>query len=107
MQKQHRRPLAALVIGHAAIQHIDGLFCERLLCHLDSCLNDLGGSRACRVIVLGANDGKAIAVGCAVIIRESGWSSTPRPRSSARAPRDTGYPAFAGYDDIDGRMKEN
>jgi len=29
---------------------------------LDSCLNDLGGSSACRAIALGANDGKAIAV---------------------------------------------
>ena len=33
MQKQHRGSLAALVIGHAATQHIDGLFCERLFCH--------------------------------------------------------------------------
>jgi len=36
MQKQHRRSLAALVIGHAATQHIDGLFCEWLFCHRSS-----------------------------------------------------------------------
>jgi len=34
VQQQHRRSLAALVIGHGATQHIDGLFGERLFCHL-------------------------------------------------------------------------
>jgi hypothetical protein len=33
VQEQHRRSLAALVIGHARAQHIDGLFGERLFCH--------------------------------------------------------------------------
>ena len=36
MQKQHRRALAALVIGHAATQHVDGLFYQRLFCHLNT-----------------------------------------------------------------------
>jgi hypothetical protein len=33
MQKQYRRALAALVIGHAGIEHVDALFCQRLFCH--------------------------------------------------------------------------
>jgi hypothetical protein len=33
VQKQHRRTLAALVIGHAGAEHVDGLFCQRLFCH--------------------------------------------------------------------------
>src|SRR4051812_34195452 len=33
MQQQHRRALAALVIGHLAAEHVDGLFCQRLFCH--------------------------------------------------------------------------
>jgi hypothetical protein len=51
VQKQHRRSLAALVIGHAAAQHLDGLFCERLFRHLlDRCLHDRTISRRQRRI---------------------------------------------------------
>jgi hypothetical protein len=40
VQKQYRRSLAARVIRHAGTEHIDGLFCQRLFCHLGSCLHD-------------------------------------------------------------------
>jgi hypothetical protein len=39
VQKQHRRALAALVIGHAGAQHLDGLFCQRLFGHLFFSIN--------------------------------------------------------------------
>ncbi len=33
VQKQHRRALAALMIGHTGAEHVDSLFCQRLFCH--------------------------------------------------------------------------
>jgi hypothetical protein len=36
VQKQHRRALAAFMIGHAAVEHIDGLLGERLFGHVIS-----------------------------------------------------------------------
>jgi hypothetical protein len=33
MQEHDRRALAALVIGHAVTEHIDGVFRQRLFCH--------------------------------------------------------------------------
>jgi hypothetical protein len=39
VQEQQRSSLAALVIGHPAIKHIDGLLCERLFRHWKLSIN--------------------------------------------------------------------